>query len=102
MKITRTIAAGVGSLLLFAALALPAVAQTSPAPPPAPPPAPGQGNWKNHEHHPEIHRALRKLEKAEQDLGNASHDFGGHRAKAMQLIHQAEQELQQALQYDEH
>ena len=52
------------------------------------------------ERHPELRRALRTLERTETDLRRSARDFGGHRAKAADLCHQAQQEIQLALQYD--
>ena len=54
----------------------------------------GQGHG---EHHPEIHRAMKRLEAAKEDLQHAAHDYDGHRAQAVQLIDQAEAQLQIAL-----
>lgn len=65
--------------------------------------APASGPMQMHgkrEHHPEIRRALNKLHAAQKDLAHAAHDFGGHRAKAEDLVNQAIQELQAALAYD--
>jgi hypothetical protein len=64
-----------------------------------------QGNGRamahqKNERHPEIRKAQRKLEAAKDDLQHAAHDFGGHREKAIDLINQAENELNQALAYD--
>ena len=49
--------------------------------------------------HPQIHMAMRGLSMAARHLEHAEHDFGGHRAKALALVKQAEGELQQALEY---
>lgn len=54
----------------------------------------------HNERHPELARALRNLEQTEANLRNAAHDFGGHRAKAADLCHQAELEVKLAMQYD--
>ncbi len=54
------------------------------------------------EHHPEIRRAIRALENAKNDLEHASHDFGGHRVKAIGHLDAAISELHQALAYDTH
>jgi len=55
-----------------------------------------------HEKHPEIHRAIRQLERTLDGLKHANHDFGGHRAKAMEHIGAALSELKIALQFDKH
>ncbi len=52
------------------------------------------------ERHPEMKRALHALERAKGDLEHAAHDFGGHRAKALQLTEQAIQEVNAGLAYD--
>ncbi len=58
------------------------------------------GRHKGGEHHPEIRAALRHLNAAKASLQKGSHDFGGHREKALDLTNQAIQECQQALQSD--
>ena len=57
-----------------------------------------KGNTKpmqkeGNEQHPEIRHAIQHLEQAKHNLENAAHDFGGHRAKALE-------ECQQALSFD--
>ena len=52
------------------------------------------------EHHPQIRGAMHALKNAERHLEHAAHDFGGHRARALELIKQAEQELYAGLEYD--
>ncbi|MBU6474906.1 MAG: hypothetical protein KGL10_09030 [Alphaproteobacteria bacterium] len=54
------------------------------------------------EKHPKINGAIYKLEHAKEDLNKAAHDFGGHRAAAIQHIDAALAELHQALEYDAH
>jgi hypothetical protein len=54
----------------------------------------------HHEHHPEIHKAMRKLKAAKEDLEKAEHDYGGHRVKAIEAINHAIQELKEALESD--
>jgi hypothetical protein len=46
-----------------------------------------------------IHAAAKSLEDAEKHLQRAEHHFGGHRAKALELVKQAEGELKQAVEY---
>ena len=46
-----------------------------------------------------IHAAAKALEDAEKHLQRAEHHFGGHRAKALELVKQAEGELKQAVEY---
>ena len=65
--------------------------------------APLQKNsWKreHRERHPEIRRAMRALENAEIDLRRADRDFGGHRARAAELVHQALEQCRAALRAD--
>jgi hypothetical protein len=52
------------------------------------------------ERHPEIRAALRALERAKKHLQDASHDFGGHRAEALESVDNAIKQLRQALQFD--
>ena len=47
----------------------------------------------------QIHAAARALELAQNHLEKAEHHFGGHRAKALDLVKQAEGELKQAVEY---
>ena len=54
----------------------------------------------HHEHHPEIHKAMRKLRGAKQDLEKATQEYGGHKAKAMEAIDKALEELRAALESD--
>ncbi len=51
--------------------------------------------------HPEIHKAMKRLEAAKADLQKAAHDYDGHRAQAVQLIDQAEAQLRLGLQDEE-
>lgn len=51
------------------------------------------------ERHPQIHAAMRAFNVAARHLEHAEHHFGGHRAKALELVKQAEGELKQALEY---
>ena len=49
------------------------------------------------ERHPHIRAAMADLRKAANQLEHADHDFGGHRAKAVALVKQAEDELREAI-----
>lgn len=53
------------------------------------------------ERHPRIHAAIRELEAAKTELQKAPHDFGGHRADAVQAVDRAIEQLRVALQYDQ-
>ena len=52
------------------------------------------------EHHPELRKAMRKLRGAKADLEKAASDFGGHKAKAIEAITQALEELKAAVDSD--
>jgi hypothetical protein len=54
----------------------------------------------HHEHHADLHKAMRKLRGAKDDLQKAAHDFGGHKAKAIAAIDEALSELKAAMEYD--
>ena len=53
-----------------------------------------------HERHPKINGAIRSLERAKAYLQKAAHDFGGHRAEALDAVDKALEQLRQALKYD--
>lgn len=53
----------------------------------------------HHDHHPEIHKAMRKLRGAKDDLIKAANDYGGHKAKAIAAIDAALAELHEALNF---
>jgi len=46
--------------------------------------------------------ALSHLEAAEKDLQQASHDKGGHRDRALELVRKAEHQVRQGIQFDKH
>jgi hypothetical protein len=52
------------------------------------------------EYQPHMRAALEHLRRAEAELQAASHDKGGHRVKAMDLVRQTESEVQAGIQYD--
>jgi hypothetical protein len=52
------------------------------------------------ERHPRIRAAIKELEAAKVELQKAPHDFGGHRADAVQAVDRAVEQLRLALQYD--
>ena len=53
------------------------------------------------ERHPRIHAAIKELEAAKIELQKAPHDFGGHRAEAVEAVDRAIAQLRVALQYDQ-
>jgi hypothetical protein len=52
------------------------------------------------ERHPHIRAAIRELQEARRELHTAAHDFGGHRAEALEAVDNAIKQLRVALQYD--
>jgi hypothetical protein len=98
--VTLTLAAG-----LVLAAAGTALTQQPPAtPPPATQPPPGQPPPMRQPRqargpHPHIQTARRALVVADRQLSEAAHDYGGHRAKALELVKQAQAEVQEALAY---
>jgi len=52
------------------------------------------------ERHPELHKAMRKLRGAKEDLKEAAHDYSGHRVKAIEAIDRALEEIRAALESD--
>jgi hypothetical protein len=49
--------------------------------------------------HPRIHKAFQALDGAIEELKNAPHDFGGHRAEAVVACEKAREQLRLALAY---
>ncbi|MGH9351863.1 MAG: hypothetical protein ACRD2G_06860 [Terriglobia bacterium] len=54
------------------------------------------------EPHPEIREALEALQNARNLLSHGAHDFGGHRAAALNLTNQAIEQCRAALHRDKH
>jgi hypothetical protein len=85
-----------------AALAAVLVATSVTAQQPAPSTPPPQGEQRARPgRHPHMVAAMRDLERAEKQLEKAVHHFNGHRAKALELVKQAEKELQDGLKWAE-
>lgn len=85
--------------VVLAVMLCPAMIQARPgAPQPASPSA--AASPAAPEAHPEIRAAIRALENARQHLQAGAHDFGGHRAKALEHVNQALEECHAALQAD--
>jgi hypothetical protein len=53
-------------------------------------------------HEPHMSAAFGHLEQAKAELEKATLTKGGHREKALQMVDQAMQQIQQGEQYDEH
>lgn len=54
------------------------------------------------ERHEEIRAAQRDLAHAVERLNHGAHDFGSHRARAIEYIHRAQDELRDAIGFDRH
>jgi hypothetical protein len=52
------------------------------------------------ERHPHIHRALEELRETRRELKDAAHDFGGHRAEALEAVDVAIRQLEVCLKFD--
>jgi hypothetical protein len=52
-------------------------------------------------HEPHMSAALGHLQQAREELQRAAPNKGGHRARAMELVNQAIQQIQEGEQYDE-
>jgi hypothetical protein len=52
------------------------------------------------EHHPQIRQAIQALQRAEEHLEHANHDFGGHRVGALRATHEAIHQLEVCLKYN--
>jgi hypothetical protein len=50
-------------------------------------------------HHPRIHKAFVALDGAIEELRAAPHDFGGHKAEALEACQRAKEQLRLALAY---
>ena len=64
-----------------------------------PPAAVPQAKKEAREQHPHIRAAIHELREAKKELQTAEHDFGGHRAEAVEAINVALKQLELALQY---
>jgi len=90
---------------LFGAFILTGTAYAQTPPPAAPVAAPAAATETvkpavHHERHPDLHKAMRKLRGAKQDLEKAASDYGGHKAKAIEAIDAALIELKASLEFD--
>lgn len=63
-------------------------------------PVPAAMPQERGERHPEIRAAMRHLEQARDNLQKGAHDFGGHRAKALEHTNHALEECRLALESD--
>ena len=60
-----------------------------------------KGLGKEKREHPRIAMAIKDLQDAIDYMQKAPHDFGGHRAEAVEASRRAVEQLKLALQYDE-
>jgi hypothetical protein len=60
------------------------------------------GNWEGQrfEVQPEMRAAIEHLREAQRDLQSASHDKGGNRIRALNLVNQAIAEVERGMRYD--
>ncbi len=98
MKFLASAVAVAAMLFPLAAWGAPKAGQ--PSAPPAQQKLAGQRKRGGGERHPEIRAAIRALENAKRHLQEAAHDFGGHRAEALEAVNHALEQLKLALQYD--
>jgi predicted lipid-binding transport protein (Tim44 family) len=63
--------------------------------------APAKPKMADTHTHPEIHQAMQALENAKKHLEGAVKDYGGHKAKAIDHVDQAMNELREALKFAE-
>jgi hypothetical protein len=85
-------------ILGCAAYGLPA-ADTPPAPTPGGAPHAAEAHDKRDDG--KIHRAVKALDDAIEDLRKAPHDFGGHKQAAIEACEKAKKELHEAMAFDE-
>jgi hypothetical protein len=59
----------------------------------------GRDAYRGFPHHPHIHRAIRELKHAREELREARHNFGGHREQALRDVNYAIDQLELALRH---
>jgi hypothetical protein len=99
-----TAAAGVATAMVatgLAAAAAPAVTPQPGVPLPIPSPT-GRNHWRRNQSHSDrnISRVRKHLDLVIDELQHDQHDYGGHRETALDLLHQAREQLLDAEQYD--
>lgn len=99
MNTSKKLSAALAALTGFGAFTLSLAPAASAQVPPQPPTVGGQQH-RGGERHPELRRALRALGRTEADLRHSANDFGGHKEKAADLCHDAQVQIQLALQSD--
>ena len=100
MKIVTRTLLMITAITLMLALALPAMAASSPVPAKSPAHAKVAPAPAPPEEHPQIRAALAALRNSKEHLEHAAHDFGGHRVEAIRAIDDAIRQLEICLKYD--
>jgi hypothetical protein len=100
MKIVIRTLLMITAITLMLALALPAMAASSPVPAKSPAHAKVAPAPAPPEEHPQIRAALAALRNSKEHLEHAAHDFGGHRVEAIRAIDDAIRQLEICLKYD--
>ncbi len=95
-KVLLSLACGTFLLTGSSFAQTPPAAEAPAAAPAAVTPAPVH---HHHEHFPELHKALKSLRAAKSDLEKAAHDYGGHKAHAIEAINHAMEEVQNSLDF---
>ena len=88
------------STAIAAATALATIGAATPMPVQTAPPSSSHWTRRPGRSDRNIRRVRAKLEKLIDELSHDDRDYGGHRERALDLLHQARQELQAAEQYD--
>ena len=89
---------GIASVTALSLMLIPLAHGADPAPSPSSTAETTQPSGKN-QRFPEMRRAHHALENAKRDLEKGAHDFGGHRAKALELTKQAIKEVDEGMQF---
>ncbi|MEO6907454.1 MAG: hypothetical protein ABI210_06150 [Abditibacteriaceae bacterium] len=91
MKTSKKVVAALAAVAVFGGMSVGAPIQAQAAP-----------NWQAHGWHhrnPEMHRALKNLQRARDYLESARHDFGGHRQTAQNITNQAIDQVKDGLEF---
>src|SRR5437773_8889133 len=60
----------------------------------------GPQRCEGRDRHPAVRNALRSLDAAKAELQHADHDFGGHRAEALEAVDNAIKQLNKLMEYE--
>jgi hypothetical protein len=94
-KVLTSLLAASALLSAPPALAVAARAQAKSAPP-------AKSKRARTDNHPKMREAIAALEAAKSELEQASGDFGGHKAEAIEAVNNALKRLRLALQFDKY